>query len=56
MRSGLAWPFPLPVRMDWATLEPDSEKFSDKMAAYGVIRPDEWRRSGPNPPMAKSLT
>ena len=27
----------------------DSNKLSGKMAAYGVIRPDEWRRSGSNP-------
>ena len=44
---GLAFPFACEDGLGNAGT--DSDKFSGKMAAYGVIRPDAWRRSGPNP-------
>ena len=44
---GLAFPFA--CQDGQGNAGTDSNKLNGKMAAYGVIRPDEWNRTGQNP-------
>ena len=56
MRSGLGLAFPFACQDGQGNAGTDSDKLNGKMAAYGVIRPDECHHAGTIPPMAKSLT